>query len=156
MKNTVAASSGNQIFISQHIGDLETLKAFDAFRNMIASLEDLYEITPTVVACAEHPDYMSARFARELNIPNIAVQHHYVHILSCMAENELESPVLGVAWDGTGFGDDGRIWGGEFLHVETEGFTRSAHFRTFPLLGGEKAVRGTEACRPRIALREFW
>lgn len=141
LKNTIAVSSGDQIFISQHIGDLETPEAMDAFRKDINSIEDLYGISPELIACDEHPDYLSTRFARGQNVPQIAVQHHYAHVLSCMAENDLDSPVLGIAWDGTGYGDDGTIWGGEFLRIDREGFSRAAHFRTFPLPGGEKAVR---------------
>lgn len=141
LKNTIAATAGNQTFISQHIGDLETPQAFAAFKDVIGSLEGLYDISPTLVACDEHPDYMSTRFARKLNIPRVAVQHHYAHVLSCMAENEIEPPLLGIAWDGTGFGDDGTIWGGEFLRIGAGGFERVATFRTFSLPGGEKAVR---------------
>ncbi|HQZ96853.1 MAG TPA: carbamoyltransferase HypF [Pyrinomonadaceae bacterium] len=141
LKNTVAASSGYQIFLSQHIGDLETPQAMDAFRNDIDSIEDLYDISPELIACDEHPDYLSTRYARSQMVPRIAVQHHYAHILSCMAENDLEGSVLGIAWDGTGYGGDGTIWGGEFLRVDADGFTRAAHFRTFPLPGGDKAVR---------------
>jgi len=141
LKNAVALTAEKQSFVSQHIGDLETPEAFAAFRNVVESLERLYGVSPTIIACDEHPDYLSTRFARDTNLPLFEVQHHYAHILSCMAENEIEPPVLGIAWDGTGFGDDGTIWGGEFLSIGSEGFTREAHFRTFPLPGGEKAVR---------------
>lgn len=141
LKNTIAASSGDQIFLSQHIGDLETPEAMEAFRNDIDSIEGLYDISPELIACDKHPDYLSTRYARSQMAPRIAVQHHYAHILSCMAENDLEGPVLGIAWDGTGYGDDGTIWGGEFLRVDADGFKRAAHFRKFPLPGGEKAVR---------------
>jgi hydrogenase maturation protein HypF len=141
LKNTIAASAGGQSFISQHIGDLETPQAFAAFKSVIGSLKGLYEMAPTVVACDKHPDYVSTRFSRDCELPRIEVQHHFAHVLSCMAENEIESPVLGVAWDGTGIGDDGTIWGGEFLRVDRNGFERTAHFRAFPLPGGEKAVR---------------
>lgn len=141
LKNAIAVSGGKQTFISQHIGDLETPQAFAAFEHVIDSIEDLYQIEPKLVAFDKHPDYMSTRFARSSGKPRIAVQHHYAHILSCMAENQVEAPVLGVAWDGTGYGDDGTIWGGEFLKVDQNGFDRAAHCRTFPLPGGDKAVR---------------
>ncbi len=141
LKNTIAASADGQAFISQHIGDLETQQALRAFTNVIGSLEGLYDISPTVVACDEHPDYLSTRFARDTGLQRVPVQHHFAHILSCMAENELDAPVLGVAWDGTGYGEDGTIWGGEFLRVSDTGFDRVANFRTFPLPGGEKAIR---------------
>ena len=141
LKNTIAAAEDGQAFISQHIGDLETPEAFGAFKDVIGSLKRLYDISPSAVACDGHPDYMSTRFAVDSGIPRHSVQHHYAHVLSCMADNELEAPVLGIAWDGTGYGDDGTIWGGEFLRVGSDGFERVAHFRTFPLPGGDKAVR---------------
>lgn len=141
LKNSIAASTGHQSFISQHIGDLETPEALKAFRMVINDLEDIYEISPNVIACDEHPDYLSTRFARDSGINNFPVQHHYAHVLSCMAENELDAPALGVAWDGTGYGDDGTIWGGEFLKISKSSFTREGHFRTFPLPGGDTAVR---------------
>lgn len=141
LKNAVAASAENQTFISQHIGDLDTPEAFDSFKRVVSSLEGLYEIEPAVVACDKHPDYRSTSFSRSLGKPVVAVQHHYAHILSCMAENELNPPVLGVAWDGTGYGDDGTVWGGEFLKIGSEGYVREAHFRTFPLPGGDRAIR---------------
>lgn len=141
LKNTIAASDGNQTFVSQHIGDLETPQAVEAFERVIDSLDGLYEIVPDLVACDKHPDYTSTRFALRSKLPLVRVQHHYAHVLACMAENELEPPVLGIAWDGTGYGDDGTIWGGEFLRIRDEGFDRAAHFRTFPLPGGEKAIR---------------
>jgi len=141
LKNTVAVASGNQTFISQHIGDLETPQAFAAFKNVVNSLENLYEISPAAVLCDRHPDYLSTRYAVASGIKNVPIQHHYAHVLSCMAENFIDAPALGVAWDGTGYGDDGTIWGGEFLTIDDRGFTRTAHFRTFPLPGGEKAVR---------------
>ncbi len=141
LKNTVAASVKNQIFMSQHIGDLETTAAFECFKNIIASFQKLYQFEPQIVACDAHPDYLSSKFARDLNIPLIPVQHHYAHILASMAENEIEAPVLGVAWDGTGYGLDGTIWGGEFLLINETSFERVARFRPFKLPGGDKAVK---------------
>jgi hydrogenase maturation protein HypF len=140
-KNCIAATSGKQVFISQHIGDLDTPQATRAFTGVIDDLETLFEISPKDVVCDLHPDYMSTRYARGTGLPRIAVQHHYAHVLSCMAENEIDAPALGVAWDGTGYGDDGTVWGGEFLLIGESGFTRAAHFRTFPLPGGDKAGR---------------
>jgi hydrogenase maturation protein HypF len=141
LKNSIAASVGRQIFVSQHIGDLETQPAFRAFENVIESFQKLYEINPEMIACDAHPDYLSTHFARDSNLPLLTVQHHYAHVLSCMAENDLEAPVLGVAWDGTGYGTDGTIWGGEFLRVTENDFERSAHFRNFKLPGGDKAAK---------------
>jgi hydrogenase maturation protein HypF len=140
-KNTVAIYQNQQVFVSQHIGDLDTLAAYNHFQNILNSLKKLYEFTPEIIACDVHPDYLSTQYAYSLNLPVIPVQHHYAHLLSCMAENQLQPPVLGVAWDGTGYGLDGTIWGGEFIHITADSWQRVAHFRTWPLLGGEKAVK---------------
>jgi hydrogenase maturation protein HypF len=148
LKNTVALSVGRQIFISQHIGDLETDQAFEAFRRVIADFETLYDSRPNIIAADAHPDYLSTQFARTLvtqpstlNPQLFPVQHHVAHVLACMAENELEPPVLGVSWDGTGYGSDGTIWGGEFFLVTDTACERVAHLRQFRLPGGDKAVK---------------
>jgi hydrogenase maturation protein HypF len=112
-----------------------------AFQRVIADFERLYEAHPEIVAADAHPDYLSTKFARECGLPLVSVQHHYAHVLSCMAENELEPPALGVSWDGTGFGADGTIWGGEFLKIRSNGFERLSHLRTFRLPGGQAAMR---------------
>jgi len=149
-KNTIAASMGRQVFISQHIGDLETAQAIEAFRHVIGTFRLLYELQPSATACDLHPGYFSTQYATRNTGPVSKVQHHYAHVLSCMAENEVQPPVLGVSWDGTGYGTDGTIWGGEFLKVAPRSFTRVAHLRAFPLPGGEKAVR--EPRRVALAL----
>jgi hydrogenase maturation protein HypF len=141
LKNTVALALGREVFISQHIGDLETVQAFDALQRVVADLSCCYDLRPAAVACDMHPDYLSTRFAEQSGLPVLHVQHHYAHVLACMVENELDGPVLGVVWDGTGQGLDGTIWGGEFLRVTGNGLDRVAHFRTFRLPGGEKAIR---------------
>lgn len=141
LKNAVAVSIGRNVFISQHIGDLETIQAFQAFHGVIDDLHRLYALAPAMIAADLHPDYLSTRDAHKRGLPVVSVQHHYAHVLSCMAENALPPPVLGVSWDGTGYGPDGTVWGGEFLRVGESGFTRVAHLRTFPLPGGELAVR---------------
>jgi len=158
LKNTVALGVGPQIFISQHIGDLETTQAYEAFRRVISDFERLYESRPGRVVADAHPDYLSTKFARELAsagssqseakaagaqtpISLASVQHHLAHVLSCMAENELEPPVLGVSWDGTGYGLDGTIWGGEFFRVGESSVERVAHFRPFRLPGGDQAIK---------------
>lgn len=143
LKNTVAASVGTDVFISQHIGDLENAESLRAFEGVIAGFEVLYDLQPVAMACDAHPDYLSSRFARRRHTPNVRVQHHLAHVLSCMAENEVSPPCLGVAWDGTGYGLDGTIWGGEFLSVPAKllSFHRAAHLRTFRLPGGARAVR---------------
>ena len=141
LKNTIAASVGSQVFLSQHIGDLETEQALKAFRQVIDDFSRLYAFTPSVVACDAHPDYLSSGYARECGIPRVEVQHHEAHVLACMAENELKPPLLGVSWDGTGLGTDGTIWGGEFLLVTDRGCERRAALRTFALPGGDRAVK---------------
>ena len=214
LKNAIALSVGPQVFLSQHIGDLETDAAYEAFRKVIADFERLYESRADLVAADAHPDYLSTQYARELAGqrpsagsavgqgaspagsasgdadeasalpaaagqgsspggsasvlagdpsacadshleaesseprplierfgPYVSVQHHLAHILSCMAENELEPPVLGVAWDGTGYGLDGTVWGGEFFEVSSNSCRRVAHLRTFRLPGGDQAVK---------------
>lgn len=145
LKNTVALAVGGNVFPSQHIGDLETPQSYAAFRQTIESLCTLYEAEPATVACDAHPDYLSSQYAAQLaadrGLPLIKVQHHYAHILSGMAEHRLQPPVLGLAWDGTGYGEDGTIWGGEFLQVTADGFQRVAYLRPFPLAGGDAAVR---------------
>jgi hydrogenase maturation protein HypF len=141
LKNSIAISVGSQVFISQHIGDLETVKACAAFERVIADFQSFYEASPVLIAADAHPDYLSTRFARKTGLPVASIQHHYAHALSCMAEHGLDGDVLGVCWDGTGWGPDGTIWGGEFLSMTTNGFERLARIRTFRLPGGEMAVR---------------
>jgi hydrogenase maturation protein HypF len=205
LKNTIALSVGSQVFISQHIGDLETDQSFEAFRRVIADFETLYESRPAIIAADTHPDYLSSKFAHDLAFRNsrreealipkraqpsvaecaqevsalsssggegrgeeavssssssrhqeaqtsppqpstlnpqlVRVQHHVAHVLSCMAENEVEPPVLGVSWDGTGYGLDGTVWGGEFFLVTETSCERVAHLRQFPLPGGDAAVK---------------
>lgn len=141
LKNTIAVADGHRAILSQHIGDLETPQALDVLRRTIEGLGQLYGLHPTAVAGDLHPDYRSTQLARQSGLPLVRVQHHYAHALACLADNGLEGPALGVAWDGTGYGPDGSVWGGEFLHVTARSWRRIAHFRTFGLLGGERAVR---------------
>jgi hydrogenase maturation protein HypF len=151
-KNTVATSVGDQVFVSQHIGDLESAESLHAFERVHAAFRELYEIHPAAVACDLHPGYLSTQFARRLPERVIPVQHHYAHVLACMAENRLSAPVLGIAWDGSGYGPDGTVWGGEFLRIGELGYERVAHLRTFPLPGGERAVKEPR----RAALGLVW
>lgn len=141
LKNTIALNAANNIFVSQHVGDLETQEAYGAFERTIDALTGLYEHRPDVVAADLHPDYLSSQYAAARPEPVVTVQHHYAHVLACMAENEIEDPVLGVSWDGTGLGTDGTIWGGEFLRVTPTGFERFGCLRPFPLPGGDRATR---------------
>jgi len=164
LKNTVALSVANQVFISQHIGDLETPEAMNAFEHVIADFLRLYEATPVAIAHDLHPEYLSTKWAmgegREaqndspssvIGSPSlIAVQHHHAHLAACLAENGVEERALGVTWDGTGYGTDGTIWGGEFLLGNAADFTRVAHLRPFRLPGGDAAVK--EPRRSALAL----
>jgi hydrogenase maturation protein HypF len=154
MKTAVALSIGRQVFVSQHIGDLETPEALDAFRRVIADLERLYAAEPVAVAHDLHPGYASTvfakKFAAERGIPAVAVQHHHAHLAACLAENESDGPALGVCWDGTGLATDGTIWGGEFLLGDASDYARVAHIRPFRLPGGDAAVK--EPRRTALAL----
>jgi hydrogenase maturation protein HypF len=149
-KSTIAAAVRTDVFISQHIGDLETEASYHAFTQVIDAFRGLYEIEPERVACDLHPDYLSTQHAERSGIPVVHVQHHFAHALACMAENRLTPPVLAVTWDGSGMGPDGTVWGGEFLLVTGEGFRRVAHLRPFLLPGNAKAVR--EPRRVALAL----
>jgi hydrogenase maturation protein HypF len=141
LKNSVALAVGENVFLSQHVGDLEKHEAVTAFRHVIESFRRLYHADPDIIVSDLHPDYVSSKFARDSGQKVLAVQHHHAHIAACMAENELEGPVLGVSWDGTGYGLDHTIWGGEFLVVDRSGFQRVATFRKFRLPGGDKAIK---------------
>jgi hydrogenase maturation protein HypF len=141
-KNAIAASVGDQVFISQHIGDLETAPAYGAFEQVLGDFANLYDLETTTIACDQHPDYFASRYAhKQTGTEIVAVQHHYAHALACMAENQVETPALGISWDGSGYGPDGTVWGGEFLRIIPVEFERFAHLRTFHLPGGEKAVK---------------
>ena len=141
LKNTLAIAVGRDVFLSQHIGDLETLEARQAFERAIADLCRLYNFKPEAVVCDLHPDYASTRWAERSGLPVIRVQHHQAHVAACAAENNVEGSYLGVAWDGTGYGLDGAIWGGEFFRMEGSQYERVAHLRPFELPGGDVAVR---------------
>jgi hydrogenase maturation protein HypF len=141
LKNTIAVSNGQNIFVSQHIGDLDTPESLGSFRRTLTDFRSLFDVHPVQVVADLHPDYLSTQEAEASGLPVVHVQHHHAHIASCMAENQLEGAVLGVAWDGTGLGSDGTIWGGEFLRSMTHTYHRVASFRTFPLPGGEQAIK---------------
>lgn len=150
LKNTVALGLNQQIFLSQYLGDLDHPATIARFQEAITHLLSLYETQPTAIACDAHPDYYSHQFAASFSQTThadlIPIQHHYAHVLSCIADNHINAPVLGVAWDGTGYGLDGTIWGGEWLYVPADpqvapGFQRLAHLRPFPLPGGDQAIK---------------
>ncbi|HHJ05890.1 MAG TPA: carbamoyltransferase HypF [Anaerolineae bacterium] len=185
LKNTIALSVGKQVFISQHIGNLESAEAIAAFQRVIADFLRLYEASPVAIAHDMHPDYFSTHWAREQRsggvgeqgskgakesplpphsptppplypptprLPCIPVQHHHAHLAACLAENGEDGPALGVIWDGTGYGSDGVIWGGEFLRGDAADFERAAHLRPFRLPGGDAAVKEPR----RVALALLW
>ena len=145
LKNTVALLWEDRVWLSQHLGDLSTLEADLAFRQAVDDLQRLLQAEPKLIACDLHPDYRSTGFARELaeslSVPVVPVQHHHAHVASCMAEHKLDGEVLGIAWDGAGYGTDGHVWGGEFLIASYRQFTRFASLRSFRLLGGEAAMK---------------
>jgi hydrogenase maturation protein HypF len=142
LKNTVCLTRGRQAFVSQHIGDLENRATDDFLRLTVDHLKRILDIDPQMVACDLHPDYMSTRYAREQDgIACIAVQHHHAHIAACMAENQADGPVIGLAFDGTGLGTDGTIWGGEVLVADYHTFIRAAHLAPVPMPGGAAAIR---------------
>ena len=127
--------------MSQHVGDLETPEALGAFEEVIDALTGIYDARPRVVACDAHPDYPSTAYARRLEAVVAPVQHHVAHVFACLAENQVRPPALGVAWDGTGYGLDGAIWGGEFFSVAPDRVSRVATFYPFRLPGGDQAIR---------------
>jgi len=152
-KNTVALLHHGDLILSQHLGDMDSPSSVDLMAHSLTDLQGIYGATPTTVGCDLHPDYASTRLAENIGLPLRPVQHHRAHLLSCMVEHGLQPPVLGVIWDGIGYGDDGSIWGSEFFRVDTlmgdpnRAMRRVAHLRTFPLPGGGSAAR-----EPRRAL----
>ena len=141
LKNTIALSSGDNIFLSQHIGDLENKEAVEAFHRVTADFRRMYPVDLVRVVADMHPEYISAKAAGGFGVPVVEVQHHHAHVAACMAENKIDGAAMGVAWDGTGYGTDGSVWGGEFLLTDDSGFRRVATFRKFHLPGGPTAIR---------------
>jgi hydrogenase maturation protein HypF len=142
LKNTFCLGKERHAFMSHHIGDLENYETWDSFAKGIEHFKNLFAIEPSLIAHDLHPEYLSTKYARGVNgLTKIGVQHHHAHIASCMAEHGLEGPVIGVAFDGLGYGGDGTIWGGEFLVAKLSGYERRAHLRTVPLAGGDRAIR---------------
>jgi hydrogenase maturation protein HypF len=167
LKNTVALRLGRQVVLSQHIGDLETPEALEAFETVISDFLELYQASPAAIAHDSHPGYLSTQWAHDAadgcgpewgrlqslaGVRLIPVQHHHAHLASCLADNGCSEPALGVIWDGSGYGTDGSVWGGEFLLGDAGQFRRVAHLRRFHLPGGEAAVREPR----RSALGILW
>ncbi|UCD31769.1 MAG: carbamoyltransferase HypF [Desulfobacterales bacterium] len=142
IKNTICLTKKNQAFLSQHIGDLENLASYDFYRLTIRHMKKILDINPQIIAFDLHPDYLSTRYAQEQqDIKKIEVQHHHAHIVSAMTENMLDDQVIGLAFEGPGYGTDGTIWGGEVLVAEFGTFSRVAHFSYVPMPGGAAAVK---------------
>jgi hydrogenase maturation protein HypF len=144
-KNTFCLTKDDHAFISQHIGDMDNEETLEHFENTIELYKKLFRVSPEIIAYDMHPEYLSTKYARQigskLSLQMVPVQHHHAHIVSCLAENKMKGPVIGVAFDGTGFGSDGTIWGGEFLLADYKGFQRVGHLEYIPLPGGAAAIK---------------
>ncbi|HSK47260.1 MAG TPA: carbamoyltransferase HypF [Coriobacteriia bacterium] len=140
-KNTFTLLRGEYAFVSQHIGDMENAETLQSFEDTLGLYERLFRIEPRIVAHDLHPEYLSTKWALGLDLPKVGVQHHHAHVVSVTAEHGISEPVVGVAFDGTGYGEDGRIWGGEVLVSTWTGYERFAHLRYVPMPGGAAAIR---------------
>jgi len=161
LKNTVCLTKGRQAFVSQHIGDLENLATEAFFKQTVAHLQRILDIRPQWVVCDLHPDYLSTRWAdSQSDLPVIQVQHHFAHIAAGMAEHHLDAPVIGLAFDGTGYGADGTVWGGEFLVTDGVDYRRVAHLETVPMPGAGAAIKAPTrmalACLHQVYGQELW
>jgi hydrogenase maturation protein HypF len=145
-KNTFCLTRDKYAFVSQHIGDMENMETLESYTEAIELYRRLFRIRPEIIAYDMHPEYLSTKYAREMlaadkNLTGTPVQHHHAHIASCMADNSLEEKVIGVSFDGTGYGTDGNIWGGEFMIADYQGFDRTGHLEYLPLPGGPLAIK---------------
>ncbi len=158
LKNAFCIVRDRYAFLSHHIGDMENIETYEAFVDSISHYESIFRVKPEAIAYDLHPNYLATRYAIDRagqdGLPSFGVQHHHAHIVSCMVENSLASdhPVIGVAFDGTGYGEDGAIWGGEFFRVDYQGYKRICHLKYIPLPGGDSAIRKPA----RIALAYLW
>jgi hydrogenase maturation protein HypF len=158
LKNTFCLTRDSYAFVSHHIGDLQNSETLDAFETSIPHYQDLFRITPQIIACDLHPDYLSTRYAIKKSqadtLPLFQVQHHHAHMASVMADNQYPAgePVIGLCFDGTGLGSDGKIWGGEFLYGDYAQFNRFLHLEYMPLPGGDSATLNPS----RIAAAYLW
>ena len=156
LKNTFCIMNGRYAFLSHHIGDMENYETLKSFEQGVEHFERLFRVKPVAIAHDMHPNYLATRYALERaereSLPTIAVQHHHAHVAACMAEHGLTEPVIGVSFDGTGYGDDGAIWGGEFLVADAKSYQRAAQLEYFPLPGGDAAIKKPA----RTALALLW
>ncbi len=158
LKNAFCLTRGQYAFLSHYIGDMENYETLTSFEEGIAHFEKVFQIKPETLACDQHPNYLATRYAvrraQEQNLPLVQVQHHHAHLVSCLADNQCDpgQAVIGVILDGTGYGNDGAIWGGEFLLGNQRGYQRLLHLKYVPLPGGDAAVRRVS----RIALAHLW
>jgi len=158
LKNTFCITNKNYAFLSHHIGDMENYETLKSFEQGVEHFENLFRVKPEAIAYDLHPNYLATRYALERaereNIPSMGVQHHHAHIAACMAEHGLNGthPVIGLAFDGTGYGEDGAIWGGEVLIVDYKSYQRKYHLEYFPLPGGDAAIKKPA----RTALALLW
>jgi len=141
MKNTFCISKDGFLFLSQFNGDLENLETFEHYKNNVEHFKEVFSFSPKFIAHDMHPEYLSTKYALDYDLPKIAVQHHHAHIVSCMFENNLERKVIGVCFDGTGYGTDGKIRGGEFMVCDRKEFSRVGHLDYIKMPGGEKAIK---------------
>lgn len=145
LKNTFCLAKNNFLYVSPYIGDVGDLRTVEVLEKSIERMKNLLEIAPNVIICDKHPKYqtvaLAEKLSEEFNVPLLKIQHHYAHILSCMAENNFHGEVIGVAFDGTGFGDDKTVWGGEFFICDMKNYVRAAHITKFLQIGGEKSAR---------------
>jgi hydrogenase maturation protein HypF len=138
LSNCFCLGKGNRAYLSQHIGDLKNRETYSFFEETLSRFEQIFRVKPGLIAADMHPDYLSSRFARKSGLELIPVQHHHAHIASCMAENGIDEPVIGIAFDGTGYGTDGHIWGSEFMVCDYDHFERITHFAYMPVPGGDR------------------
>lgn len=154
-KSTIALAFEDNLILSPHIGDLNSIESMEYFTRTIETFKNFYDFEPDVIVCDKHPNYESTKWAKSLNKELIFVQHHYAHILSTMAEYKLKEKVLGFAFDGTGYGDDGNIWGGEVFICNNKSYVRAYHLKYFKLLGAEKAVKEPKRVALSLLFEKF-
>ena len=150
LTNCFCMGKGRQAILSQHIGDLKNFETYEFYLESVSRFQRLFRVAPAVAACDLHPDYLSSAYARDMGIPVFEVQHHHAHVASCMAEHGLTGKVIGIAFDGTGYGTDGTIWGSEFMVADYLGFERKAHLEYIPMPGGDSVTK--EPWRTAVSL----